>query len=134
MLGILSTLFLLLGVATLFLTILIIAQISGCVPSGWVSFNYGFVIYFGLWPLCDFAASFYNFKTILSKNQCLLADAISFNIFCGIKSIILFIGVLVTYPNFDESCLQANEFIWLAMVLLGVAIFIVQVMLRIRII
>lgn len=106
--GVLTTIFLLLSVATLFLNALIIAQLSGCSIESWSSFDYGFIIYFSLWPLCDFAAAFLNYKAILSKSEYVLADSISFNLFTIVKSLILFIGVLVKYPNFDKSCLSAN--------------------------
>lgn len=106
--GILTTIFLLLSVATLFLNALIIGKLNGCSTEGWNSFNYGFIIYFALWPLCDFAAAFLNYKAILSKSEYVLADSISFNLFTIIKSIILFIGVLAKYTSFDQNCLSAN--------------------------
>jgi|JI102314DRNA_FD_contig_21_12460263_length_240_multi_2_in_0_out_0_1 hypothetical protein len=38
----------------------------------------------------------------------MLADAISFNLFTVIKSVILFICVLAKYSNFGLGCLKAN--------------------------
>lgn len=66
-LGILTTAFLLLAFATLFLNAFVIGKYNKCNNDN-DDFSYGFVIYFALWPLCDFSAAFLNFKTILSKS------------------------------------------------------------------
>lgn len=123
----------LLAFATLFLNAFVIGKYNKCNNDN-DDFSYGFVIYFALWPLCDFSAAFLNFKTILSKCEYVLADSISFNIFTVIKSMILFICLLVKFPNFGKGCLEANEFIWLSMFVIGIAIFLVQIMLRSKII
>lgn len=101
---------------------------------GWHTFNYGFIIYYALWPLCDFSASYLNFKTILSKDEYVLADAISFNIITAVKSLILFIAVHVTkiVSSSTSNCLQPIEYLWLSMIIASLLIFIVQIMLRAR--
>lgn len=71
-------------------------SLFGCNSTNWSSFGYGFGLYFGLWPFCDFAATFLNFKVMLSKDEYVLENAIAFNIITIIKSLILFICVAVT--------------------------------------
>lgn len=83
------------------------SSLPGCKVEGETSFNYGFIIYFALWPICDFACAYLNYRTILSKSEYLLADSISFNVFAIIKSLILFVCALIKlkYQNVEENCL-----------------------------
>lgn len=98
----------------------------------WEECKYYFGLYFAIWPLCDFAECFLNFKTILSKNEYILADAISFNLITIVKSLVYFIILIV--KNQQNVCLQAIMYIWLSMVILGIITFVVQILLRARII
>jgi len=65
LLGILTSIFLMLTLAAFFLIVLMNKiPYPGC-NKPWDAFSYGFILYFVVWPLCDFSACFFNFKTIL---------------------------------------------------------------------
>lgn len=64
----------------------------------------------------------------------MLANAITFTIVTSIKSFILFIILEIYNIESSGNCLKSNMYIWLVMTFIGVIVFILQIMLRARII
>ena len=76
-----------------------------------------------------------SYKTIIAKSEYLLADSIVFNMLNIVKIIILFIYALYSKITDEENAyVSAILFIWLAMILLSAFVYLVQIMLRARII
>lgn len=133
--GFLTVIFLLLTVSSFFLIVLM-DKIKDCSNNSQTfdSFEYGIVVYFALWPLADFIASFLNFLTIFTRNEYVLANGITFTLTTIAKSLVLFICVLVYNLQTQKTCFQITMYVWLIMLVTGVFIFLIQIMLRARLI
>lgn len=128
-LGFLSALSFLFSIASFFLVIYVAQTAS--------NFYSGVILFFVLWPLCDFGVVVFSFRTIMTKNEYRLADAIHFNLTALIKCFILFLmsliaGVIMNSENNNE--IEVIMIIWLTQFLINGVVLILQLMIRIHIV
>lgn len=76
-----------------------------------------------------------SIKTIFNKSENLLADSIAFNVVTFLKTLVLFIYALCMMLRGQKNgYLSGNFYIWITMIILCTIIYLIQIMLRERII
>lgn len=96
--------------------------------------TYILLVYFALFPLCEFFMIFLEFNVIVSKVSKAISYSIYFTLFAVIKNIIITIVIIViaTSKAFSDIVIFALFLIWITLLVCNIASLILQCMINSR--
>ena len=126
--GGITILSLLLNLFSFFLIVFLLVEFE------YKSDTYILLVYFALFPLCEFFMIFLEFNVIVSKVSKAISYSIYFTLFAVIKNIVIAIIIIViaTSKAFSDMAVFALLIIWIILFVCNIASLILQCMINLR--